>query len=327
MARIPTREYSKRLGPLSAEQLQAALDRFDLGELRSASPVAEGLFGQNVFVNSTRGKWVLRGAPLADWQLPRERFFAERLDELGALGAPWPYWLEDSPDLFGWSFAMMRRLHGRSLAVADASLEEVGSALGEGLARLHALTSEAPGGYDPVTDAFQPEPPPYSERIVDRAHDWLRRCREASSETTDDDAVWIESVLDENRAAIDEPFAATYVHHDYKPNNVLGQRGPAGLRATGIVDLMEGYFGDPEEDLVRSVADLARSDVAATHRFVEAYRAARPLRPGHRERYRVYQLIDCLIIWEYARRNRVWFPEGFPFRRYAEQFILELDPF
>ncbi len=41
-----TREYSKRLGILTGEQLQAALDRYDLGALGSAEPAQGGLFGQ-----------------------------------------------------------------------------------------------------------------------------------------------------------------------------------------------------------------------------------------------------------------------------------------
>ena len=50
-----TREYSQRLGVLTAEQLQAALDRFDLGGLIDARPAPGGLFGQNVLLTSTKG--------------------------------------------------------------------------------------------------------------------------------------------------------------------------------------------------------------------------------------------------------------------------------
>ena len=57
------REYSKRLGVLSNEQFQVALARFDLDTLVSAEPVPFGNFGQNVFLTSTEGEYVLRGAP------------------------------------------------------------------------------------------------------------------------------------------------------------------------------------------------------------------------------------------------------------------------
>lgn len=50
---MDTRWYSQRLGMLSTQQLQTALDRFQLGN-----------FGQNVFLTSTQGAFVLRGNPL-----------------------------------------------------------------------------------------------------------------------------------------------------------------------------------------------------------------------------------------------------------------------
>lgn len=74
--------YSERLGDITDTQLQAALDRFGLGGLRSASPAPGGLFGQNIFLTTTEGEFVLRGAPHwnpageDDWQFPKERFFS-----------------------------------------------------------------------------------------------------------------------------------------------------------------------------------------------------------------------------------------------------------
>lgn len=40
---MASREYSTRLGVISDEQLQAALDRFDLGRFVAAEPIANGL--------------------------------------------------------------------------------------------------------------------------------------------------------------------------------------------------------------------------------------------------------------------------------------------
>src|SRR4051812_16361344 len=59
----PGRAYSQRLGLLTPRQFQAALMRFGLGDFIDATPVPQGLFGQNVFVTSTQGAYVLRGAP------------------------------------------------------------------------------------------------------------------------------------------------------------------------------------------------------------------------------------------------------------------------
>ena len=62
---MPPRIYetSKRLGPISHDQLSRALTRFELGDLLTVKPVPLGLFGQNLFVTSSAGEFVFRGAP------------------------------------------------------------------------------------------------------------------------------------------------------------------------------------------------------------------------------------------------------------------------
>lgn len=54
---MPQRIYetSKRLGPISRDQLSRALARFELGDLLTVEPVPFGLFGQNLFVSSSVG--------------------------------------------------------------------------------------------------------------------------------------------------------------------------------------------------------------------------------------------------------------------------------
>ena len=64
--------YSRRLGEISPHQFQKALDHFDLGMFVQAEPIPFGLFGQNVFVSSTKGEFVLRGNPHFSWQFPTE---------------------------------------------------------------------------------------------------------------------------------------------------------------------------------------------------------------------------------------------------------------
>ncbi len=111
-----TRWYSQRLGKLSEQQFQAALDRFQLGCLISTEPVGPGNFGQNIFLMSTQGAFVLRGAPLDPVQFPCERWFMQQLHEQTQAPVPWPYVLDRSTDLFGWSYVIMPRLPGLSLA-------------------------------------------------------------------------------------------------------------------------------------------------------------------------------------------------------------------
>ena len=326
MATIPTREYSKRLGPLSAEQLQAALDRFDLGALVAAQPIHGGLFGQNIFLTSTRGEWVLRGCPHHDLQFPQERFVARLIAERTDLQAPWPYQLETRPEIFGWAFALMPRLEGVAEAPddGDESARSYAHALGEGLARLHELRWEAPGSYDLASDTIAPYPVSQRQRVTGTVREYVTTCREELEALTEDDVEWIESILAANEPALDEPFETCFVHHDWKPSNVLAQHREGSWRITGVVDLMEGYFADGEEDLVRSIGDLARRDRGHARHFASAYQSRRPLRAGYADRYRIYQLLDCLVMWKYGRRNRVWFSEDQRFTAFARYFVEEI---
>ena len=78
------RIYSQRLGAISDAQFQAVASRLSLGRFVGAQPTVGGLFGQNVFMTTTEGEFVLRGAPHwvngapnDRWQFTKEAFFAQ----------------------------------------------------------------------------------------------------------------------------------------------------------------------------------------------------------------------------------------------------------
>jgi len=223
----------------------------------------------------------------------------------------------------------MHRIAGE-VEGADGEDDQIGLALalGEGLAELHAIEVEAPGYYDPVEDRLLPYPVDHETRVVGMVHEWLGRCLEARREATPkEDIAWLEAIVEARRSALSIPFTPRFVHHDYKPNNVLCERIRSGWRVNGVVDLGEGYFGDPEEDLVRSIATFARTHPRSVQPFLRAYAERRALRPGHAERYPIYQLIDHLVFWEYGQRNRLWFPPALRFRAFAEPFVIQLQPY
>jgi hygromycin-B 7''-O-kinase len=116
------RVYSQHLGLISDEQFQAALDRFNLGRLIQAESIPFGLFGQNVFISSTQGKYVLRGRPHFWWQFATEQFYARFLYERAHAPAPWPYLVDLSPEIFRWSYVLMPRMPG--LQLADPGIRE-----------------------------------------------------------------------------------------------------------------------------------------------------------------------------------------------------------
>jgi hygromycin-B 7''-O-kinase len=274
------RKYSERLGTLSEEQFQAVLDRFDLGRFIHAEPISFGLFGQNVFVSSTKGEYVLRGAPHFWWQFPTEQFYARQLHEHTRVPVPWPYLVDTASDIFGWSYALIPRMPGvqladpeiyRQLAVEDR--RGIARALGENLALMQELSWPFAGRYDAASDSVQPfelahelawpfpmqgevstrTPITCSERVITCLRNNLARARSYNGYTTADDIAWVEGAITRSRDALEVPFQPCIVMEDYKRDNVVAVRGAGGWRISGVFDLMSAYFGDGEADLSRTV--------------------------------------------------------------------------
>ncbi len=155
--------YSQRLGILSDAQFQAALDHFQLGHFISAEPIPFGSFGQNVFVSSTTGEYVFRGRPHFWWQFPTEQFFTRQLHERTSVPVPWPYLIDSTSDIFGWSFVLMPRMAGLQLAdpeikkqLGTADKRGIAQALGENLTRMQDATWPLAGRYNAATDTVEP---------------------------------------------------------------------------------------------------------------------------------------------------------------------------
>ncbi len=317
------REYSKRLGTISDEQLQAALDCFDLGRLVSAEPALGGLFGQNLLLESTRGRFVLRGAPHwnaadeDDWQFPKERFFSRLVHESGnGPPVPWPYSIEERRDIFGWPFAVVPRMPGiplvtpalRAFSADDhaAHAREMGLAL----AALHTVTVPAAGGYELALDGIRPHDSGYGDYAAAQVRTLLEAAARASAATAPADMDWVERVIEAALPAFAEPFTPTVVHHDYHDGNVLVDDASGAWRVTAVIDWMTAEAGHPEADLCRYLTHHLQHgpDTGAT--FLTAYRSVHPERPGFGERFPLFMLWERLLIWEYGQRNRVWFPRA-----------------
>ena len=78
---------------------------------------------------------------------------------------------------------------------------------------------------------------------------------------------------------------------------------------------------------MRGISAFALRDPSFTRHFTSGYRAERLLRPGYRERYRIYQLMNDLGFWEYGHRKGVWFQEGQRFRPFSEHAVEQFPPF
>ena len=339
-------QFSKRLGTISPAQFQAALDRFGLGRLVGAEPITLGNFGQNCFLHSTAGAFVLRGAPHYPWQFLEEQFFARLLHEHTPVPVPWPYHVEESAATFGWPYAIMPCLPGRPLAdkalrghLDGAAQRKVAGALGHTLADLQALEWPLPGAYDPTTRkirqsaAFNPvavnpavaapgvDAPAYVRQLLAQAR------AVAPTQTTAADAEWSESVIAGALDALREPFRPCCVMRDYQENNVNVAWAADGVwQVSGVFDLMGLFFGDGEVALSRQAASYAERDASLASEYVWSYLRQRPPRPGFAQRFPLYMLADRLEVWEWAHRtDRVWWDRSLSLQAWAQPATEALD--
>ncbi|MBK8559379.1 phosphotransferase [Candidatus Amarobacter glycogenicus] len=331
---MASREYSKRLGALSDRQLQAALDRFGLGRLNSAEPLTNGLFGQNLMLETSSGAYVFRGAPhwdldgKDDWQFQKERWFSRTVHESpGGPSVPWPYLLDESRDLFGWGFAIQPRLPGEVLALSNPrpysapELAEQSRQLGTALAQLHTLTLPEAGRHNPRTDAIEPFATPYVEYVSATLEDLLTRSLAASNATTEADVAWARSVLERARPALELPFRPTAVHLDFGFHNVLFEQRDGHWRLTGVIDWMTAEAGHPECDLSRPLATDRQSRIGAREAFLGAYEAVHPRTSGFEERFRAFMLWERLLIWQYWQAQPQNDFGGIGMREWIEPFV------
>ena len=313
----PAQEFSKRLGSIEPAQFQAALDRFNLGAFVAATPIPFGLFGQNVFVTSTRGEWVLRGCPHYDWQFPTEQFFVELIHERTRVPVPYPYRVDAETDIFGWSYVCMPRMPGIQLA-DEAFVEQLGNddrlelarAMARTLDELHTISADYAGTYDYQTRSVQPFAKNYRDVILDSIRALITTSQSYNANTTVSDAAWVERVIHDNQEAMRQPWNISLVLRDFKEANMVAQQHQGQWQISGVFDLMEAHFGDGESDLARQVGHYLRKAPAFAAEFIREYLRIRPVANGFVERQQLYMLYDSLIIWSYFQRTEGGLPEN-----------------
>lgn len=323
---MESQKYTDRLGMIAPAQLQAALDRFDLGKLLEAEAAPGGLFGQNLFVTSTAGQFVLRGCAHSDTQFLHEQFFARLLHEQTAVPVPWPYLVDVGKDIFGWGYVLMPRMPGRRVCdVEGAELElpariALARALGTTLAESQRVTWPVLASqYDLETHSLRPHTMTHYERIADHILDSMATaCKDCPESTTPDDVAWVKQLLQDARDAFELPFTPCFVHHDLNGGNITVEADGDQWRVTGVFDLGETYFGDGEEGLPRYLCGLLDTpDVA--HAYITSYTTLRPPRPGFDARLPIYYLADRLVIWAYGHSLARWFDPALKLRACWEE--------
>lgn len=318
-------EYTKRLGIIEPAQFQAALDRFDLGTFIAATPIPFGLFGQNVFVSSTRGEWVLRGCPHYDWQFPTEQFFAQLIHERTRVPVPYPYLIDSGTDIFGWNFVIMPRLPGLHLQdkviASQLTLDDrlgIARALAGTLVEVQTLAWECAGKYDLETRSVKPFQKHYREWIVDCIREKVAAAQSSNDHTTLSDVEWTESVIAQATPVLDLADEPCIVLGDYGQHNTVVMRTEGEWRVSGLFDLMTAHFGDGRADLSLPVTDYLKANGPLADAFVTEYLRLKPMQPGFVEQQRLYMLDLKLSFWQYWQRNQGAIP--------GEKESLTLEP-
>jgi hygromycin-B 7''-O-kinase len=332
------RIYSEWLGTIAPRQFQSALSRFDLGDFVDATPVAAGMGGQNVFVTSTKGKYVLRGRPAYPWQFPKERLGVTLFHDRTDVPVAFPYLLDSSTDIFGWPYALMPRLSGVAAHDDRLTVGEqvwVARAVGRNLGHMHELTWAFSGEYELASNTIQPFGQGYAQWFVDDSRRWVGLCQDQGFMAADD-VVWAEQVITAAKSALAVPFRPCFVMNDYNLGNILVDCVDGEWRVSGVFDFVEYYFGDGEADLTRTTAhylDLEKHrDTRLARAFGAAYLENRPARPGFAERYALSMVRDRLQVWEFGKRHgtNLLFPQASlqgSFREFAERYVLSYKVF
>lgn len=320
---------SNRLGILNDGQLQAMLDRFELGKLISSEKTANGAMGQTMFVSSTAGDFVLKGNPLYDGQLLEEKFFIESIYKRTKVPVPMPYIIDQSGEIFGWSYALMPRLPGEHLNSNyfkdNLSKDEkftVAELIAKTLSEFHTWTVTDFGDLNTEHFTVAPFKDSYKQWLFKRIMFWLEDAKKYSKITARD-MHWVEDLFEQSNEAFEKFITPTFIMGDFKPGNFLIHSKENKWEIGGVFDFTNSYFADPITDLMKMVIyyiDADDSDVAG--HLIKVYcRELAEEKETIIKRMKVHMLHQRVLDWGCAKAmNMVTWDENLPFYKWVESY-------
>lgn len=330
---MDAQKYSKRLGVITSEQFQTALDRFDLGRFISAKSIPHGLSKRNIFLTTTKGEFVFRGAPHTPYQFLAERYYTRNLHERTRVPVPWPYLVDTNEDIFGWNYVIMPRLPG--LQLADRMVRErltreekrgIARAMGDNLALMQECTWNRCGSYDERHDTIQPFASGYGDWIIKRIRSFLARSQAYNSHTTAGDSRWVETRIQHAIDVLHEPFQPCFVMQDYKESNAVAEGSAGQWWISGVFDFTQAHVGDGEVDVARTFAQYLDIDPLLASEFLQAYLEKKPPRPGFLQRFPVYMLHERLQTWEFCQHvGHLQWDESLTLQEWANPYVSSLS--
>lgn len=322
-------KYSERLGEIKKKQFQKALDRFHLGKFVKAESIPYGNFGQNVFLTSAQGEYVLRGKPHTVWQFNNEKIMIDLLHQKTNTPVPYPFLIDENNDIFGWNYAIMPRLKG--LQSTDEKIQarlkisdwkEIAKAYALNLIEMHKLTYNYSGKYTDGHKGIKQFDPSFASWVIKSILELVNKSITYNNLFTKTDKIFVDNLIKEGKNDLNKPFIPTFTIQDYHRSNTLINKIGNKWHVSGVFDFMESYFGDSEVDLSRMYINLYDLNKEYGYIFIETYLANKKIRSGFEKRFPIYLALDRLIIWEWANRNKkVWWNKNLTFREWIDPYL------
>ncbi|WP_413382086.1 phosphotransferase family protein [Alkalihalobacillus sp. 1P02AB] len=246
---------SNKLGELNEAIIEQMLYRFHLGKLVSAKRTSNGAMGQTMFIQSTKGEFVLKGNPLFPGQFEEERFYIENLAKKTMLALPTPYIIDFEEDLTGWSYVLMPRKKGTHLNdnqkhLSEAEESQIVREIAKVLAEMHQWKTPIFGEYKPLAGEVHPFESSYFQWLKERILYWLGDAKKYSTITELDEQFALD-LIEQAKPVFDSLKVAEFVMGDFKVGNFVMDKISGQWKVSGIFDFTNAYFADGSNDLVK----------------------------------------------------------------------------
>ncbi|WLD94628.1 phosphotransferase family protein [Alkalihalobacillus sp. AL-G] len=299
---------SNKLGVITDDQLQEMLNKFNLGRLISSRNTEQGVMKQTRFVYSTEGEFVFKGNPLYPGQLIEEKFFVEELYKRTNVNVPIPYFLDDTDDIFGWSYSIMPRLPGEHLNSKRLSSNlnrkdkfNIAGLIAETLLEFHSWKASQYGDLDTKDLTIRPFEESYVSWLYNRIRYWLNDAKKYSRITTED-VEWVEALLENARSTFQALSSPTYVMGDFKPGNFLVSGESNKFHISGVFDFTNTYFGDPISDLIKMITIYIDNDeIEVAKHLLSHYLDGSVEKEDYKQRLQIHMLHQRILDWGCAK--------------------------
>jgi len=324
--KLTTSGDGEAAGSVAAGSVAAQIaDHFSLGQVRTVDPTPQGANANNVFLDTSDGRWVVRVdlAGSGGGQLLRERFFARLIDEATELRAPWPYRVDLTCNILPIPYAVMPRLPGANLSWFEPhDWGAVGEALAIGARKLHASVWPEAAEWDAATGEIRPSSIQETDRVAGRAAKSCAKLDDGDNSLDGTSAQWLADALAELDSG-PAPTSTTLVHGDLVIENMTFSERDGAYDVIGVLDLEDARLGDPDQDIVRHIWwSCFAGQPAAAETFVATYVSSCQVSA----RTRPYAVVDLLDVWEFGRSHGAdWFGGAQYFCDWARPLFADVD--